>query len=296
VSIESITAAVLLMGASASPEAMPPHDSIILPDPNAQILALSASTPPSESTKSSLPTIATDSSLTPEPVSPKSAVGENQNDILVTARPRSVPGDPLQEVNAESFKVTQAVDKAIVGPIAQAYEHILPKPIRSGLRNFLSNIHEPVVFLNFLIQIKPGKAVETIGRFAINSTIGGAGLFDVAKRRPFGLPRRANGFADSLGYYGLKAGPFLFVPLIGPTTLRDLVGNGLDRLVLPLSVGGPFKKLTFTVPVGVLSALDRRNEFDEKLRAMRSTSDPYSAARAYYLQRRQTEIDALHGR
>ena len=221
----------------------------------------------------------------------------DQGDIVVTGRPR-IPGDPLEKVNARSFAATQAVDKAFVGPVALAYEHTVPGPVRSGLRNFLYNLKEPDVFLNFLLQLKPGKAGETLGRFAINSTIGGAGLFDVAKRRPFKLPRRPNGFADSLGYYGVKPGPFMFLPLVGPTTLRDLVGDGLDRLVLPLSVGRPFNQLTYDGSDRASSArLDHRAEFDEQLHKLHDgTADPYAASREFYLQGRQAEIDHLRGR
>ena len=219
----------------------------------------------------------------------------DQSDILVTARPRHVAGDPLQDVNARSFAATQAVDEAVIGPVSHGYERTLPRPVRDGLRNVLSNLREPSVFLNYLVQLKPGKAAETAVRFALNSTLGGGGLFDVAKRRPFELPRRLNGFADTLGYYGVKPGPFMFLPLIGPTTLRDLVGDGLDRFLLPLAVGAPFNRPNYTVPAAVLTALDHRAEFDEELQKLRDTADPYAASRDDYLQRRQAEIDALRG-
>lgn len=219
------------------------------------------------------------------------------DEIIVQARPRNVPGDPMVQVNAKSFAVTQKIDVAFVGPVAQGYKHIVPRPARSGIHNFLYNVREPVVFLNFLLQFKPGKAMETAGRFVVNSTVGIGGLVDVAKARPFRLPRRPNGFADTLGYYGVKPGPFMFLPLVGPTTLRDLVGGGVDRLVLPLSVGTPFNKLYYSIPTGVLSMIDHRIEFDEQLNRIRNeNSDPYTAAREYYLQRRQAEIDWLRGR
>jgi phospholipid-binding lipoprotein MlaA len=231
-----------------------------------------------------------DKSLSPG--NPGTSPDRDPDELLVTARKAS-PGDPLEKVNIKSFAATQAVDRAVFGPVALAYAHTVPRPLRSGLRNFLGNLHEPDVFLNFVLQLKPGKAAETFGRFAINSTLGVAGLFDVAKRRPFRLPRRANGFADSMGFYGLKAGPFFFLPLIGPTSLRDLVGNSLDRLVLPVAVGNPFNQITYTLPTGILSSFDRRAEFDEKLQKQRATADPYVASREYYLDRRQAEIDGL---
>jgi len=84
--------------------------------------------------------------------------------------------------------------------------------------------------------------------------------------------------------------------LIGPTTLRDLVGGGLDGVVLPLSVGPPFNRVTYTVPTAVLREFDNRNQFDEQLTKLRETADPYAAAREFYFQRRQREIDDLRGR
>ncbi len=275
----ALTAAMLLTGSPADAESAPQTPPVVATVPGPASATTAVPVPPTSPT---------------QPVPVPEAGSE---DIVVTARDQHPPGDPLQAVNAKSFAVTQAVDEAVVGPVALAYEHALPKPARDGLRNFLGNLHEPVVFLSFLLQLKPGKAAETVGRFAVNSTIGGAGLFDIAKRHPFNLPRRANGFADTLGYYGVKPGPFLFLPLIGPTTVRDLIGNGIDRLVLPLSIGGPFKRLAYTLPVGVLSALDRRANFDEQLHKIRDDSaDPYVAARRFYLERRQAEIDGLRGR
>ncbi len=231
----------------------------------------------------------------PDPATPPAGPSGARPDIVVTARSRS-SGDPLQAVNARSFAVTQAVDMALIGPAALAYQRHVPRPFRSGARNFLNNLHEPDVFLNYLLQRKPGKAAETFGRFAINSTVGAAGLIDVARRRPFRLPRRPNGFGDTFGYYGIKPGPFFFLPVIGPVTLRDLVGGAMDRLLLPATVGAPFNQLAYTVPTGVLSGLDRRAEFDGQLTELRSTIDPYSARRDYYLHRRQAEIDHLRER
>ena len=214
----------------------------------------------------------------------------------MTAPGRTTRGDPFEKANAKSFQVTEAVDRAFVGPVARAYAHIVPKPARNGLRNFLYNLDEPIAFLNFLLQLKPGKAVETLGRFALNSTLGLAGVFDVAKRHPFSLPRRSIGFADTLGYYGVKSGAFLFLPLIGPTTLRDLVGGGIDGFILPSAFGKPFNRLSFTIPTTVLREFDSRNEFDEQLVKLRETADPYAARRELYFQKRGEQIDELRGK
>jgi phospholipid-binding lipoprotein MlaA len=201
------------------------------------------------------------------------------------------------ELNADSFDVVQDVDQAFVEPVAMAYKKAVPSPIRSGLRNFLRNLGEPVVFLNFLLQLKPGKAFETLGRFTINSTIGIGGVLDVAKKPPFYLPHRSNGFANTFGYYGIEQGAFLFLPLVGPTTVRDLVGNSLNLLFLPTVVGKPFTERAVTIPIGILNALDSRIELDEQIAEIRDgDADPYTASREFYLNKRQTEIDILRGR
>jgi len=211
--------------------------------------------------------------------------------IVVTAR---APGDPLEKVNVASYKVTQEVDDAVVGPAARAYKHAIPGPIRDGLRNFFRNLREPMVALNDLLQLHPGRSVRTLARFAVNSTVGGAGLFDMARRKPFDLPRHPNSFADTLGYYGVKPGPYLFLPLIGPTTVRDMIGGGLDRLAMPIAIGGPLRQPAYTASAGAVSRLDRRARADVRLAEIRAENDPYEARRQAYLYDRQAEIDALH--
>ncbi len=229
------------------------------------------------------------------PVTPAlSPLPTDVTDILVTARPPPPKEDPLQAVNALSFKAVEAVDTAVIGPVAHAYKRILPEPVRDGLHNFLLNLREPEVFLNFLLQHRIGKALSTLGRFTINSTMGAAGLFDIARRRPFRLRYRYNGFANTLGFYGVKSGPFLFLPIIGATSVRDLLGYSVDKLLLPVSVGKPFNRAAYTLPSGALSALDHRTATDADIRKMNEAPDPYAAMRAAYLKSRQDEIDALH--
>jgi phospholipid-binding lipoprotein MlaA len=237
------------------------------------------------------PVVAPEQPPAPIPVPDQPAAASDE--IIVNAIDRTPPGDPLGVVNQQSFEVTQTLDKALVAPVASAYRSVIPTPVRSGLRNFFNNLAEPVAFLNYLLQIKPGKAVETLGRFAINSTVGAAGLVDVAKKRPFNLPRRRNGFANTLGYYGVKPGPFLYLPLIGPTTVRDLVGLGLDRLVVPAAVGKPFNQPTYAIPASIIGSIDYRVEYDAELQKIRDDKNPYAASRARYLNSRQAEIDAL---
>ena len=217
------------------------------------------------------------------------------NEIVVTRRTPS-PADPAEHLNAVSYEAVQAVDKAVIGPIAHTYEKTVPTPVRDGLHNALDNLDEPIVFVNFLLQLKPGKALETLGRFAINSTLGLAGLFDVAKRKPFNLPRRSNGLADTLGFYGVGPGPYLFLPVIGSTTLRDLIARPFDLLVLPVIAPKPFADPKVALGKSVLNALDERVQDDGKFLRLRSAPDPYVAQREEYLARRKAEIEVLKGK
>ena len=232
----------------------------------------------------------------PTPVQQAAPDVPEEDAIVVTGR-RHDPSDPFQSINAESFAITQAVDTAVMRPVAKGYQRILPAPVRDGIRNILDNLREPVFFINFLLQLKPGKAVHTLGRFAVNTTVGVGGLVDVAKRKPFKLQRRVNGFADTLGFYGVKTGIFFYLPIIGPTTVRDLIGSTVDRFVLPFAIGGPFRNAAVTIPMGVFGTIDHRAQFDETLETLKKeTPDSYVASREFYLARRQAEIDELRGK
>ena len=274
-------AALALLAAQADgtvpPQAVPPAATAPAapqaPDPSAPPVATDPATPPAPKA---------------EEVSPVEAGA-----IVVTAKPKS---DPLMGPNAAAFKLTQEIDDALVAPIAMAYKENLPKPARMGLHNFIRNISSPIVFINDLLQLKFGRAFKTLGRFVINTTLGLGGLIDRAKDKPFNLPYRHNGFANTLGYYGVGPCPYLFLPFIGPTSLRDVIGGAVDGVVLPYGIGAPFNKLYYTIPNGAVRSLDRRVEFDCQLQAIRKSDDPYAAHRAYYLKKRQAEIDELHGK
>lgn len=210
------------------------------------------------------------------------------------AKPKS---DPLETFNRSMFRRQQKFDKALFRPAAMGYKRIVPKPVRSGLRQFFSNLSEPIVFLNYVLQLKPGKAVETLVRFSVNSTLGFGGLVDIARMPGIGLKRRDNGFGNTLGFYGVGPGPYLFLPFVGPTSVRDLIGGQGDGLVLPLAVNTPFDRIEYQVPRGVVTGLDLRAESDAELRALFDGAvDPYATLRSAYQQSRQGEIDALHGR
>src|SRR6185295_17636978 len=189
--------------------------------------------------------------------------------------------------------VIQSVDHAVVGPLAMGYKKGVPGPVRSGLRNFLRNLDEPVSALNYLLQLKPGRAVKSLARFTVNTTFGVAGLVDVAKTKPFNLPYKPNGFANTFACWGVGNGPYFFLPLVGPITVRDLVGLGLDRAAVPFAVGEPFNKAYYAIPAGVVDSLNDRIEMDGQLNKLREESpDPYVATRELYLKQRRAEIGA----
>lgn len=228
----------------------------------------------------------------PAPAPPTSPEGQ---DVITVSAERGAPKeDPAQAVNQVSYEAVQAIDKAVIGPVAREYKESVPKKVRKSVRNVINNLDEPIVFVNFLLQFKVGKAAETLARFGLNSTVGLAGLMDVAKKKPFNLPRRSNGLADTLGYYGVGPGPYLFLPLIGSTTVRDVFGRMLDLSLVPVVAGKPFNTPYYALPKGGLSALDERAEFDDELKEIRESGNPYAAQRTYYLNKRKAEILALH--
>ncbi|WP_068094762.1 MlaA family lipoprotein [Novosphingobium rosa] len=216
-------------------------------------------------------------------------------DIVVSGERKAPAGDPLEGINIKTYAVIQATDKAVVGPAAMAYKKTLPSPLRQGFHNVLYNMREPSVAVAYLAEHKFGKMFETIGRFGLNSTIGLAGIFDIAKRKPFHLPWRPNGIADALGFYGVKPGPYFFLPLIGPTTLRDVIGTTIDRVGFPALYADELRGPAYGLAVTIIGGLDDRVMIDPQLRVFRDAPDSYAAMRRFYLQHRQAEIDGLHG-
>ncbi len=225
----------------------------------------------------------------PAAAAPAASTGE-------PARPRRArtKGDPLEGTNRKLFSVHQTLDRIFFRPIAMAYKTVIPKPIRTGIRHMLSNLSEPIVFANDILQLKPERAARTLARFTINSTVGIGGIIDVAKSR---LPHRDNGFGNTLGRYGVGPGPYIFVPLVGPTDLRDLFGGQVDGAAMPLAIGFPFDRAEYQVPRGIVSGLDQRVEADAELKALLDgAADPYATLRSVYLQSRVGEINELrHG-
>lgn len=243
---------------------------------------------------------ATPGPTTPAPTAPPAAMPPSEPADVQEEPGIVVQGDaysrqdPVHAVNEKSYEAIQKGDKLVVAPVARLYVHGLPSPLRHGLHNALYNLREPSNFVAFLLEHKFGKAGQVLVRFTVNSTIGLAGLIDVAKAKPLKIPYRPNGLADVLGFYGVKSGPYLFLPLIGPTTLRDLIGTTIDRSWFPLAVGEPLDTVPYGLAVTVIGGLDDRVAIDGQLKKFRAESaDPYNATRDFYLKRRAAEIENL---
>lgn len=219
-----------------------------------------------------------------------------EDDLDIDLGQTGLENDPLEGFNRISFSVSQVIDRIVIRPAAIAYRNVIPKPARDGAHNVLSNLGEPLIFFNDVLQLRPDRAIGTLGRFLINSTLGIGGLFDIAKRKPFKLPHHPNSFGDTLGYYGVKPGPYIYLPVIGPTTLRDAIGGG-ENLIPPAIVHGPLDRKDFNIASVIVDGLDRRERSDDELKAMLSDAiDPYATFRANYLQDRAGEIAALKAR
>lgn len=213
------------------------------------------------------------------------------------ARRVHTPGDPLEGFNRVMFGIYEGLDKVIYRPAAITYKTVVPKPVRTGLRHVLSNLTEPVVFVAYLLEGKPKRAGQTFARFAINSTVGLGGIIDVAKSKSVDLPHHNNGFGAVLGVWGVKPGPYVFLPVIGPSSLRDLLGTGADGVLLPYTVGKPFDRTDYQTVTAVIGGLDQRAESDAELKALFADAvDRYATLRSVWQQNRAAEIDEIkHG-
>ena len=155
---------------------------------------------------------------------------ELNEDYIVSNQVFQLTGinDSLEPFNRRMYAFNTQIDKKIVYPASRIYAAFVPKPIRKGISNFYNNFSEIPTFVNSVLQLKPGKAVNALGRFVVNSTVGVLGVADVAKN--MGMKRDPETMGDTLGHYGVKTGSFLVLPVLGPSDLRDAVGAGIDSI------------------------------------------------------------------
>ena len=196
---------------------------------------------------------------------------------------RGAIDDPFEPFNRAMYAVNEPLDKYFARPIAEAYVAIVPSLIRQGVTNYVNNIDDFFSAINGLLQGKLDKAGNDMGRVMINSAFGFGGLIDIASSGD--IPRGMEDFGQTFGYWGIPQGPFLFVPLWGPTTVRDGSGE-LLRLVWSPTNEIPNVALRNTV-YGFVAVNLRANALDATSLLEQASIDPYTFVRRSYLQRRE---------
>jgi phospholipid-binding lipoprotein MlaA len=198
-------------------------------------------------------------------------------------------GDPWEGLNRDLFALHEAVDRALLGPIARGYRAITPEPFREGVRNVLRNLRSPVVFANDLLQGEGERAGVTAARFGVNTTIGIAGIFDPAAS--MGLEHHDEDFGQTLAVWGADAGAYIFVPVLGPTTVRDATGRIVDLAFDPLTWAESDNIDTARAARTGMAALSAREGAIEAVEsARRDAIDPYVSIRTSYGLVRESAI------
>ena len=155
--------------------------------------------------------------------------------------------DSLEPFNRRMYAFNTQLDRKVLYPASRVYAAVVPKPIRKGISNFYNNFSEIPTFVNSLLQLKPGTAVNALGRFVVNSTVGVLGVADVAKN--MGMKRDPETMGDTLGHYGVGTGPYLVLPMFGPSNIRDAIGTGIDTVTEGAVRGVAEEKLFFDTGV-----------------------------------------------
>lgn len=201
--------------------------------------------------------------------------------------PNANPQDPLEPWNRGVYQLNEGLDKALLKPVATAYQDVVPSPVRTGVTNFFGNLRDLWSAVNATLQLRPQEAVENFMRFNVNTFFGFAGVLDIATEMQ--IPRTTLDFGHTLGYWGVPAGPYLVLPVLGPSTVRDsaglvvdqqgdLVRQGVDHVPTRNSMQG--LRIVDT-RAELLSATDLLDQI---------ALDKYSFVRDGYLQRRQSQI------
>lgn len=197
--------------------------------------------------------------------------------------PYADPRDPFEDFNRDMWEFNRDVDEAVIEPAAETYAHI-PQPIRTSLYQAVENLEEPSSVVNNLLQWKIADAGISLGRFVVNSTIGLVGLFDVAT--PMGLTKREESFGQTLAVWGVPEGPYLMLPLMGPTVVVDRGGDYADGQYFP------YPLLSWPVDLAryVIKGLELRLRLSDQERVLENSLDPYSFVKDVYYQRWQDQV------
>ncbi len=194
--------------------------------------------------------------------------------------------DPLQGYNRMMYSFNNTVDTVIIKPVAKGYDAIVPDPISKGVSNFFSNLNEITVILNDLLQLKFGQAFHDTGRFLLNSTVGIAGVFDIASFS--GMEKHNEDFGQTLGFWGIQPGPYVVLPFFGPRNFRDsfgLVGDIFTDPVVYINDSGTRNAVAATRIIDT-----RANMLGVKKVLDEAAMDEYSYVRDAYMQRRKNLV------
>jgi phospholipid-binding lipoprotein MlaA len=195
--------------------------------------------------------------------------------------PDRKPGDPLEPMNRDIFKFNDALDRAVAQPVAKGYQKVTPQPIRQAISNFFSNLGDLGNAANNLLQLKITDATEDIVRFAFNSTFGLGGLLDWAT--PAGLPKHHQDFGLTLGHWGVPSGPYLVLPLFGPSSFRDSLGFAVDFRFNPMTYFEPGVRN----PMWIAQFISARSDLLGASSLLEAAAlDKYSFVRDAYTQQR----------
>ena len=198
--------------------------------------------------------------------------------------------DPWEGFNRKMFAVNDSLDRHVMLPAAKGYRAVTHKKQRKGIRNFLANLRTPVILVNDLLQGEFGRAGDTLGRFVINSTVGFGGMGDPAER--LGLAQHSEDFGQTLAVWGVDSGPYLVLPFLGPTTVRDGLGKGVDMTADPAFWITTTPATYYSISRGGTGVVSGREALIDPLEGIRADSlDYYASVRSFYLQSRKNEIE-----
>lgn len=198
--------------------------------------------------------------------------------------------DPIEPTNRAIFEFNRFFDNAILKPLATVYRDFTPQFFQDAVGNVLANLKAPVVFMNDVLQGEAGRAGQTVARFVINSTVGVGGIGDPAK--DMGLPPHSEDFGQTLAVWGIPEGPYMMLPLLGPSNPRDTVGLVVDFLADPLNLWAANTNRDWIIYSRTgMTAVDRRaRSIDSLADIEKSSLDFYATIRSLYRERRTDDI------
>jgi phospholipid-binding lipoprotein MlaA len=195
------------------------------------------------------------------------------------------PRDPWEGFNRASYKFNDALDRAVAKPVAKGYKKVTPRVVRTGVSNFISNLGTITTVVNDVLQGKIKQAGQDSGRFLLNSTLGLAGLFDPASAA--GLERNDEDFGQTLGKWGVKSGPYLMLPILGPSTVRDTFGRVPDQFTNPVYYLQDDSTRYLIRGVDFLDLRASLLDLDDQIE---KSYDKYAFIRNAWLQRREYKV------